>query len=206
MNHHATLSSADLTHQSLWWLSQCWQQGPHRSNTVSAQRGTMTHNATNNPTVTDEKEKKTQRVMLLTRQWHYNAVMVFPEVTISSSWPKSNQFGSKSRNAQTHDSQNILGEQLIWSWLNLPVGQGTVLFGFCCWQGKSDQQSCCSYSKPILQHMPSPENNTLLDIQERKEQQNSVIYPNRGNVSQANSQGGKGGMSGGKQSSCLVEF
>lgn len=54
--------------------------------------------------------------------------------------------------------------------------------------------------------MLPPENNTLLAIQEGKEQQNSVIHPNRGNVSQANSQGGKGGMSGGKQSSCLVEF
>lgn len=34
--------------------------------------------------------------MLLAQQQHYNAVVAFPEVTVSSFWPKSDQFASKS--------------------------------------------------------------------------------------------------------------
>lgn len=35
----------------------------------------------------------------MAQQRHYNAVVAFPEVTVSSFWPKSNQFARKSRRA-----------------------------------------------------------------------------------------------------------
>lgn len=35
----------------------------------------------------------------MAQQRHYNAVVAFPEVTVSSFWPKSDQFASKSRRA-----------------------------------------------------------------------------------------------------------
>lgn len=120
--------------------------------------------------------------MLLVQQGHYNAVMIFPEVTISSSWPKSDQFASKSTRA------GCVTAKAFWVTPYLAMAEPT--------HGSGSQHG--THRVLLLTGEKGPEvllllqqthtavyalsRNTPLDIWEMKEQQNSVIPPNRGNV------------------------
>lgn len=134
-------------------------------------------------------EKKPQKVMLTKEEdvsgttGHSNSVMVLPEVTISSPRTKRDRFASKSRRAGYLTAKAFwVTHYLAMVELTMVWGQSMAPAGLCCSLGKRDRKSCCSYSKPIPLPILFPENNTPLDIWEMKEQQNSVIPPNRGSM------------------------
>lgn len=155
----------------------------------STHRRTRMCTTTNNPTVTDESGKETTKSDAYQRGgcfWHNRAlkhVMVLPEVTISSPRTKRDRFASKSRRAGYLTAKAFwVTHYLAMVELTMVWGQSMVPAGLCCSLGKRDHKPCCSDSKPIPLPILFPENNTPLDIWEMKEQQNSVIPPNRGSM------------------------
>lgn len=91
--------------------------------------------------------------MLLAQQERYSDVMVFPEVTISSSWPKSDQFGHKSRRAGHVINKVLVTPYLAMAEPTRGSGHGTHWLLL----GKRDLQSCCFYSKHVPWRTLSPE-------------------------------------------------
>lgn len=144
---------------------------------------------TNNPTVTDKSGKETTKSDAYQRGgcfWHNRALKQCdgpPRGDHQFSTDQKGPLASKSRRAGYLTAKAFwVTHYLAMVELTMVWGQSMVPTGLCCSLGKRDHKSCCSYSKPIPLPILFPENNIPSDIWEMKEQQNSVIPPNRGSM------------------------